>query len=156
MTVTTDERQDASSAPAGATGQIAQIIGPVVDVQFPPEHLPEIYNALEIDAERRRSGRRPRPPATRRRPAASSKGDGKLVLEVQQHLGNNVVRAVAMGATDGLRRHLAVRDTGGTDQGAGRSTDAGPAVQRARRADRRQAARSWTTSTTRSTARRRR
>src|SRR5690348_11171211 len=112
MTVTTDERQDASSPPTGATGQIAQVIGPVIDVQFPPEHLPEIYNALEIklDAEfREETEATGDSEATR----GISEGDGKLVLEVQQHLGNNVVRTVAMGATDGLRRHLPVLDTGG-------------------------------------------
>ena len=98
MTVTTEQREDASSAPAGATGQIAQVIGPVIDVQFPPEHLPEIYNALEIklDAEfREETEATGDSEATR----GISEGEGKLVLEVQQHLGNNVVRTVAMGAT---------------------------------------------------------
>lgn len=72
-----------------ATGKIVQILGPVVDVEFPPEQLPEIYNALET----RIDGRR-------------------LVLEVQQHLGNNWVRAVAMSSTDGLKRESDVVDTG--------------------------------------------
>jgi len=98
-----------------ATGTIAQIIGPVVDVLFPAEHLPEIYSALELDlsltvgtggdgggAAVVDSG------ATRGLEGAS----GRLVLEVQQHLGNNMVRAVAMGPTDGLRRGVEVRDTG--------------------------------------------
>ena len=69
-------------------------------------------------------------------------GGGKLVLEVQQHLGNNVVRAVAMGPTDGLRRGVEVRDTGAPITVPGRPGDAGPPVQRARRADRRQRRRS--------------
>jgi F-type H+/Na+-transporting ATPase subunit beta len=103
------------STGARAIGHIAQIIGPVVDVEFPAEHLPEIYSALELDlgasvgtgaegdgAAVVDSG------ATRGLEGAT----GRLVLEVQQHLGNNMVRAVAMGPTDGLRRGVEVRDTG--------------------------------------------
>ncbi|MCD6029947.1 MAG: synthase beta subunit, partial [Thermomicrobiales bacterium] len=67
---------------AGATGTILQITGPVVDVQFPADLLPEIYNALEV-----------------------TKDDGSvLTLETQSHLGNDAVRAIAMSSTDGLRR----------------------------------------------------
>ncbi|MGH2402224.1 MAG: F0F1 ATP synthase subunit beta [Candidatus Limnocylindria bacterium] len=73
-----------------ATGKVIQITGPVIDVEFPPGDLPDIYNALEIKRE-----------------------DGDtLVVEVQQHLGNNWVRAVAMSTTDGLARGLDVVDTG--------------------------------------------
>ncbi len=74
-----------------ATGKVIQITGPVIDVEFPPGDLPGIYNALEI-----------------KRPSADgSKGvDDTLVVEVQQHLGNNWVRAVAMSTTDGLARGL--------------------------------------------------
>ncbi len=77
-----------------ATGKVIQITGPVVDVEFPVGELPEIYNALTI-----------------------SRGDGKgadddLVVEVQQHLGNNWVRAVAMSTTDGLSRGVEAKDTG--------------------------------------------
>jgi len=72
-------------------GRIAQIIGVVVDVEFPEGHLPEIYNALEIE-----------------------RADGtRLVLEVEQHLGEDRVRCVAMDTTDGLRRGMEVIDTGG-------------------------------------------
>ena len=75
---------------AGATGSIVQITGVVVDIEFPAEQLPEIYNAVE-----------------------TTLPDGKrLVLEVQQHLGNDRVRAVAMSTTDGLRRGQPVVDTG--------------------------------------------
>jgi len=70
-------------------GKISQIIGPVVDVEF-ADKLPEIYHALEIKLP----------------------NDEVLVLEAHQHLGGNKVRAVAMGATDGLRRNLEVTDTG--------------------------------------------
>jgi F-type H+-transporting ATPase subunit beta len=70
-------------------GKITQVIGPVVDARF-EEKLPAIFNALEIPVE---DGR-------------------KLVVEVQQHLGNNTVRAVAMDSTDGLQRGMEVIDTG--------------------------------------------
>jgi len=73
-----------------ATGKVLQITGPVVDLEFPPDQLPEIYNAVEIARE-----------------------DGStLVLEVQTHLGNDAVRTVAMSTTDGLRRGTEAVDTG--------------------------------------------
>ena len=79
-----------------ATGKVIQITGPVIDVEFPPGDLPAIYNALEIE--------RPK--------TDGDDGDRTLTVEVQQHLGNNWVRAVAMSSTDGLARGLDVRDTG--------------------------------------------
>ena len=72
-----------------ATGKVAQIIGTVVDVEFPPDQLPKLFDALDCDNE----------------------GE-KLVLEVQQHVGNNWVRCLALGATDGLARGVEVNDTG--------------------------------------------
>ncbi len=75
----------------GTKGKIVQVLGAVVDVEFPPNQLPEIYNEL------------------RTRVAGADKD---LSLEVEQHLGNNWVRCVAMGATDGLQRGIDVRDTG--------------------------------------------
>jgi F-type H+/Na+-transporting ATPase subunit beta len=94
---------------AVGTGIISQIIGPVVDVQFPSENLPEIYFALEVTLAGTAGGDgMADDPAMR----GVEQGGGTLVLEVQQHLGNNVVRAVAMGPTDGLSRGVAVRDTG--------------------------------------------
>src|ERR1700683_2889765 len=72
------------------TGAVVQVIGPVVDVEFSGERLPEILDALEID-----------------------RGDGKLlVLEVQQSLGNSTVRTIAMDTTEGVRRGDSVRATG--------------------------------------------
>src|SRR5438128_5421557 len=71
-------------------GKIVQIIGPVLDVQFEEGHLPKIYDALLIKRE----------------------DGGEIVAEVQQHLGNNWVRAVAMDTSDGLRRGMKVLDTG--------------------------------------------
>ena len=73
-----------------AEGRIVQIIGTVIDVEFPPDRLPPIYNALRIPRE---------------------DGDD-LIVEVQQHVGNNWVRALAMDSTDGLTRGMAAVDTG--------------------------------------------
>src|SRR6267142_3787127 len=75
-------------------GKVVQVIGPVVDVEFQPERLPEIYNAIVID--HRGNGA----PAIR------------LTAEVQQHIGRNQVRAVAMSSTDGVVRGMQVVDTG--------------------------------------------
>jgi F-type H+-transporting ATPase subunit beta len=73
----------------GSIGRIVQVTGPVVDVEFRAEDLPEIYHALEI-----------------------KQNGSRLVLEVQQHLGENWIRSVAMDSTDGLRRGMQVHDTG--------------------------------------------
>jgi len=70
-------------------GEIAQVIGVVVDIRFPPGQVPTIYNALKVEREQ-----------------------GELILEVAQHLGNNCVRTVAMTSTDGLVRGMKVIDTG--------------------------------------------
>ncbi len=76
-------------------GNIVQVIGPVVDVEFPHDQkLPKIYNALELEYE---VGGNPT----------------KLTLEVQQHLGENWVRSIAMSSTEGLKRGMSVTDTGG-------------------------------------------
>jgi len=75
---------------AQATGRVVQILGGVVDVEFPPDGLPEIFDAVEVP----RQGKEP------------------LVLEVQKHLGNNWVRCVAMDATDGLQRGVPAVGTG--------------------------------------------
>ena len=75
------------------TGKIVQIIGATIDAEFPGDHLPDIFNALEVTFDR-------------------GGEEIKLVCEVQQHLGGNRIRAVAMGATDGLVRNADVVDTG--------------------------------------------
>ncbi len=85
------------SAPNGnaaVAGKVVQVIGPVVDVEFPGGHLPKILNALKLT-----------------NPGISSAKEN-LTLEVAQHLGENSVRAVAMDTTDGLVRGMLVRDTG--------------------------------------------
>src|SRR6266446_5997856 len=81
-------------ATAQRIGRIVQIIGPVVDVEFEAGHLPEIYNALSI-----KSGTGP--------------NAIEIVAEVEQHLGENRVRAVAMKPTDGLQRGMKAVDQGG-------------------------------------------
>ena len=72
------------------TGKVVQVLGPVVDVIFEDGELPEIFTALEINTE----------------------STGKLICEVQQHLGENTVRTVSMGATEGLSRGIDVKDLG--------------------------------------------
>ena len=74
-----------------AKGRVVQILGGVVDVEFPADQLPEIFEAIEVPRD----------------------GGGTLVLEVQKHLGNNWVRTVAMDATDGLQRGREAFSTGG-------------------------------------------
>ena len=81
-------------AVANSNGTIIQIIGPVMDILFPPGRMPRIYNSLIIKD-------------------VTESGETKnVVCEVQQLLGNNVVRAIAMNATDGLQRGMNVEDTG--------------------------------------------
>jgi F-type H+-transporting ATPase subunit beta len=77
-----------------AVGKIVQVIGPVVDVEFEPGSLPEIMNALAVS-----------------NPAIND-DEGNLVIEVALHLGDNVVRCIAMDQTDGLVRGMAAKDTG--------------------------------------------
>ncbi|MEC4680228.1 MAG: F0F1 ATP synthase subunit beta [Nitrospirota bacterium] len=78
-------------------GKVVQVIGPVVDIEFPPGKLPYIFNALTITQETGEN---------------TGKARDKLTMEVAQHLGENRVRAVAMSSTDGLVRGLEVVDTG--------------------------------------------
>src|SRR5256886_4857450 len=90
------KKKESAEKTTGApdTGRVVQVIGPVLDVEFQPEHLPELYNALRVDYA----------------------GDGAapihLVAEVQQHIGRNQVRAVAMSSTDGVVRGMDAVDTG--------------------------------------------
>ena len=70
-----------------STGTIVQVIGAVVDVEFPREAIPKVYDALRLDEQ-------------------------NLTLEVQQQLGDGVVRAIAMGSSEGLKRGLPVNNTG--------------------------------------------
>ncbi|MEO7964494.1 MAG: F0F1 ATP synthase subunit beta [Gemmatimonadaceae bacterium] len=85
----------ATTAAPTTIGRVVQIIGPVLDVEFEAGQLPELYNALEIKGK-------------------TDSGDSiRVVCEVQQHIGRNQVRAVAMSTTDGVVRGMEARDTGG-------------------------------------------
>ncbi|MBI6874023.1 F0F1 ATP synthase subunit beta [Clostridium aciditolerans] len=70
-------------------GKVVQVIGPVVDIKFSTENLPNIYNSIEINV-----------------------GDKKLIAEVAQHVGDDIVRTISMEATDGLKRDMEAVDTG--------------------------------------------
>ncbi len=83
-----------------AKGKIAQVIGTVVDIEFPPDELPALYNAIEITTD----------------------GD-KIVLEAQEHIGNNWVRCLALSPTDGLERGAEA-----TDKGVALTVPVGPAT----------------------------
>ncbi len=72
-----------------AKGKVAQVIGTVVDIEFPPDELPALYNAIEVTTD-----------------------SGKIVLEAQEHVGNNWVRCLALSPTDGLERGVEAVDTG--------------------------------------------
>jgi len=77
-----------------ADGKVVEVVGPVVDVRFPAEALPPIFNAVELEV-------------------SHDGPTARLVLEVAQHLGNDTVRCVAMAATEGVARGMIARDTGG-------------------------------------------
>src|SRR4026209_2663471 len=84
----------AQTATAQRTGTVVQVIGPVIDIEF-PAGLPEIYNAVRVVSDGA---------------AGTEKVD--VVAEVEQHIGGNRVRAVAMKPTDGMTRGMTVIDTG--------------------------------------------
>ncbi len=92
MTATLEKDQTDSAE--AATGRVARVTGPVVDAEFPVDDMPEIYQALHVDVEL---------------------GDDKrtLTLEVEQHIGDGMVRTISMQPTDGLVRGARVRNTGG-------------------------------------------
>ncbi|MCA4132173.1 F0F1 ATP synthase subunit beta [Arthrobacter sp. M4] len=90
MTATATEHV---AATAGATGRIARVIGPVVDVEFPADAIPEIYNALTTEV-------------------TLSGVTKTITFETSQHLGDNLVRAISLQATDGLVRGTSVKNTG--------------------------------------------
>jgi F-type H+-transporting ATPase subunit beta len=86
------------SAQVPTAGRITQVLGPVVDVEFPPGGLPEVYFALTVT-----------------NPTINAEADN-LVLEVAQHLGENTVRCISMDSTEGLGRGMPVRNTGAAIQ----------------------------------------
>jgi F-type H+-transporting ATPase subunit beta len=91
--MTATETENSAEAGQGAVGRVARVIGPVVDVEFPADAMPDIYNALKVDL---------------------TLGDQtqEITLEVALHVGDNIVRAISMKPTDGLVRGAEVRDTG--------------------------------------------
>src|SRR4051794_28781352 len=91
MTVTLNEETTAGQN--GAVGRIARVIGPVVDIEFPVDSMPEMYNALKVEV---------------------TLGEAKqtITLEVAQHIGEGMVRAISMKPTDGMVRGSQVSDTG--------------------------------------------
>ncbi len=94
MTATVENPASGGEAQAAETGRVARIIGPVVDVEFATEEMPNIYNALQVDV--------------------TLGGETKtLTMEVEQHLGDNTLRAISMQPTDGLVRGAEVTDIGG-------------------------------------------
>src|SRR5436305_14341348 len=90
MTATVEETPQSKQ---GGTGRVVRVLGPVVDVEFAPDEMPEIYFALHVD---RTLGDETR----------------TLTLEVAQHVGDNMIRAISMQPTDGLVRGAPVTDTG--------------------------------------------
>src|SRR5213078_949055 len=90
MTATIEETQETGSA---GVGRIARVIGPVVDIEFPVDSMPAIYNALQVDL-----------------PLMGE--THAILLEVAQHIGDGMVRAITMKPTDGLVRGAQVTDTG--------------------------------------------
>ncbi|MDR1817623.1 MAG: F0F1 ATP synthase subunit beta [Puniceicoccales bacterium] len=100
-----------SSTAAGATGVVTQVLGAVVDVRFDEAQIPKIYNALEVtlDAGSESTGSTG---STTGNADAAGAAPRRLVLEVQQHLGEGVARTISMSTTEGLQRGALVRDTG--------------------------------------------
>ena len=91
MTATVEENK--TDAPAGGVGRVARVIGPVVDVEFPVDQMPDIYNALLVET--------------------TVAGESRtMTMEVALHIGDNMVRAIALKPTDGMQRGAEVRDTG--------------------------------------------
>lgn len=84
---------------APGEGRVARVVGPVVDVEFPPDRIPPLYNALHVEVSLAGQG--------------ESDGNFIMTMEVAQHLGDNLVRTIALKPTDGLVRGARVTDTGG-------------------------------------------
>ncbi len=91
MTATIEEQD--TEAQAGGIGRVSRVIGPVVDVEFPVDQMPDIYNALTVET--------------------TVGGETRsMTMEVELHIGDNLVRAIALKPTDGMQRGTEVRDTG--------------------------------------------
>src|ERR1700760_2165140 len=94
MTVTQDTTQGTAGHGEGGIGRVARVIGPVVDGEFAPDEMPEVFNALHVDR-------------------TLNDVTDTLTLEVAGHIGDNTVRAISLNPTDGVVRGAPVQDTGG-------------------------------------------
>jgi F-type H+/Na+-transporting ATPase subunit beta len=94
MTATAETPATSGAEPGPGTGRVSRVTGPVVDVEFATEQMPEIYNALTVDV-------------------TVDDVTKTVTLEVEQHIGDNMVRAISMEQTDGMVRGAEVTDTGG-------------------------------------------
>lgn len=90
----------------GSIGTVVQVIGPVLDIRFKDGELPQLLNAVEVES-----------------------GEKKLTVEVAQHIGDDVVRCIAMSSTDGLTRGAKAVDTGRIHHGACRRKMSGTYLQ---------------------------
>src|SRR3954464_2076120 len=93
MATATQSKKSTETATAGGIGRVARVTGPVVDIEFPHDAIPEMYNALKTTI-------------------TIGEESTEITLEVAQHLGDDLVRAIALKPTDGLVRGGEVRDTG--------------------------------------------
>ena len=97
MTATIEEQD--TEAPSGGIGRVSRVIGPVVDVEFPVDQMPDIYNALTVET--------------------TVGGETRsMTMEVELHIGDNLVRAIALKPTDGMQRGTEVLRHRGADLGA--------------------------------------
>lgn len=84
----------------GAVGRVARVTGPVIDVEFPTDGMPDLFNLLTLEVDLTAEG-------------GENEGKKQIKLEVEQHIGDNMVRAISLNPTDGVVRGQAVQDTGG-------------------------------------------
>ncbi|RNI20896.1 F0F1 ATP synthase subunit beta [Flexivirga caeni] len=92
--------EKAEGTKPGAVGRVARVIGPVIDVEFPTDGMPGLFNLLTLDVDLSGEG-------------GETEGKKLINLEVEQHIGDNMVRAISLQPTDGVVRGQAVQDTGG-------------------------------------------
>ena len=91
---------EAEETKPGAVGRVARVIGPVIDVEFPTDGMPDLFNLLTLEVDLSSEG-------------GENEGKKQINLEVEQHIGDNMVRAISLQPTDGVVRGQSVQDTGG-------------------------------------------
>ncbi|MBB2890268.1 F0F1 ATP synthase subunit beta [Flexivirga oryzae] len=92
--------KEAEETKPGAVGRVARVIGPVIDVEFPTDGMPDLFNLLTLEVDLSGEG-------------GENEGKKQINLEVEQHIGDNMVRAISLQPTDGVVRGQAVQDSGG-------------------------------------------